>query len=227
MGSWSSGRWHDHRRRWRVEECRRLALADVRKHCGPPDKAWSSALGWNSSHTGRQTASIGLTCKLLTDCQSLLRLLYRERYGDNPWQDVDDPIDLVAEPAGFGGRRWWMVCPDCERRVAALYLPPSGGRYRCRTCHGLTYASTQEHDARVSWYLNHEEAMLPALMAPLRTGMFTAAYKAELILEERYKREFAKRYEQERRARRAKRRKRQRKVAAARQEDEGHGQHRV
>lgn len=69
--------------------------------------------------------------------------------------------------------------------------------------------------------------MPPAMMAPLRTGMFIAAYKAELILQERYEREAVKRYEQERRARRAKRRKRQRKAAAVRQEDEGHGQHGV
>lgn len=226
MGSWSSGRWHDHRRRWRVEECRKLALADVRRYCGLPDKAWSSSMGWYDSSDGRQTASVGLRCELFTDGQSELTLIYRERRAD-AWHDVDDPIDLVTEPAGFSGRRWWMVCPDCDRRVAALYLPPTGGRFRCRTCHGLTYASTQEHDPRVSWYLNHEEAMLPALMAPCRTGMFVAAYKAELILQERYEREATKRYEQERRARRAKRRKRKGKRGAARQEGEGHGQHGV
>jgi len=226
MGSWSSGRWHDHRRRWRVEECRRLALADVRKHCGPPDKAWSSSMGWYDSSSGNQTASLGLRCELFTDCQSELRLIYRERRADK-WHDVDDPVDLVSEPGGFGGRRWWMVCPDCDRRVAALYLPPTGGRFRCRTCHGLTYASTQEHDPRVSWYLNHEEAIAPALQAFGRIGTFGPAYRAMEIIRERDDLQFAKWREQTRKERRAKRRKRQRKAAAARQEGGRHGRHGV
>jgi hypothetical protein len=38
-----------------------------------------------------------------------------------------------------GGRRHWIQCPGCIRRIAILYL--RDGRFRCRTCHGLLYPS--------------------------------------------------------------------------------------
>lgn len=47
--------------------------------------------------------------------------------------------ELVARPGTLGGRRWFAICPRCERRT--LYLFQRGERLACRTCHGLAYAS--------------------------------------------------------------------------------------
>jgi hypothetical protein len=82
--------------------------------------------------------------------------------GDTP---VDYRVQLETTPLHFGGERWWFRCPDagCGRRVRKLYLAPGGTYFACRYCYHLTYDSAQSHDARVDFFLNHPEAVLPAL----------------------------------------------------------------
>lgn len=48
--------------------------------------------------------------------------------------------DPVPQP--FGGKRWWFLCPSCGSRRGTLYH--SGGRWACRTCLHLGYASQRE-----------------------------------------------------------------------------------
>ncbi len=50
---------------------------------------------------------------------------------------------FVYTPTQFGGRRQWLSCLGCRRRVRVLY----GGkknRFRCRKCYGLVYRSTRQ-----------------------------------------------------------------------------------
>jgi hypothetical protein len=47
---------------------------------------------------------------------------------------------IVTTVPNYGGRRYWFLCPHCGRRVRYLY---SGRLFLCRTCHNLTYATTQ------------------------------------------------------------------------------------
>jgi hypothetical protein len=54
------------------------------------------------------------------------------------------PIHLQSTKTNFGGRRWWFCCPECNRRVGQLHLPIGAHNFACRTCHLLTYRSTQE-----------------------------------------------------------------------------------
>lgn len=66
---------------------------------------------------------------------------------------ADYRVALVTTPCHLGGRRWWFLCPllrrgrACERRARKLYL--AGRYFGCRTCHDLTYTSTQQSDSRV------------------------------------------------------------------------------
>ena len=50
-------------------------------------------------------------------------------------------IDIVRTPCRFGGYRLWFRCV-CRRRVSAMYSP-NGGRWGCRHCYRLTYATRQ------------------------------------------------------------------------------------
>jgi hypothetical protein len=50
-------------------------------------------------------------------------------------------IDIVRTPCRFGGHRLWLRC-FCGRFVSALYSP-NGGRWGCRHCYRLTYATRQ------------------------------------------------------------------------------------
>lgn len=53
----------------------------------------------------------------------------------------DQHVAIVHVPCPFGGVRHYFVC-DCGRRVMRLHAP-DGERWRCRHCHGLTYATRQ------------------------------------------------------------------------------------
>lgn len=48
-------------------------------------------------------------------------------------------LPLAWTDCNYGGRRPWWRCPSCGRRCAVLLR--RGGRYACRSCHGLSYRS--------------------------------------------------------------------------------------
>jgi hypothetical protein len=57
-------------------------------------------------------------------------------------QKVSQRVRLDRTPCQFGGLRSWFACPCCGRRVAVLYL--RFGRFACRTCQQVAYASQSE-----------------------------------------------------------------------------------
>ena len=50
-------------------------------------------------------------------------------------------IELSETHCHYGGKRKWLLCPSCRRRVVALY---GYGYIRCRHCLQLTYFSQNE-----------------------------------------------------------------------------------
>ncbi len=50
-------------------------------------------------------------------------------------------VGLATTHHRWGGRRRWLVCPQCGVRCAVLYLR---GAPACRRCHHLTYASQMQ-----------------------------------------------------------------------------------
>lgn len=62
-----------------------------------------------------------------------------DRYADDKFQDVG----LTYTNCCFGGVRWWMLCPYCQKRIGKIYL--LRGYYACRHCHRLTYKSRMEN----------------------------------------------------------------------------------
>lgn len=96
----------------------------------------SGSLSWSCN--GHSTGSIGFRI-----ADNLLILSYRHRrHRDAEWEPVEQRIAIDHTPCQFGDFRPWWRCPRCGQRVAVLY--GAGKYYRCRTCHGLTYASQQE-----------------------------------------------------------------------------------
>jgi hypothetical protein len=60
---------------------------------------------------------------------------------------VQQVLELTTTACNFGGERYWLLCPHCRRRCAALYLPPRASRLACRYCYDLSYRSQQERPA--------------------------------------------------------------------------------
>ena len=48
-------------------------------------------------------------------------------------------IPLSWSPSGFGGRRVWLGCPQCDGRSRRLYVGAQG--FACRPCLNLGYAT--------------------------------------------------------------------------------------
>jgi len=57
----------------------------------------------------------------------------------------DFSVDLTSSKRHFGGRRYYFVCPNCERRSQILYCPLDTDSFWCRICHNLTYEIQQRH----------------------------------------------------------------------------------
>jgi len=64
-------------------------------------------------------------------------------------------VEIVTTNCHFGGHRFWFLCPltkngvPCKRRVRVLYWHSDAPFFGCRSCHDLTYESSQTHDKRV------------------------------------------------------------------------------
>ncbi len=49
------------------------------------------------------------------------------------------PVGLAASRTGFGGIRYWFVCPICGKRAGVLFVHPASHTVGCRKCLGLEY----------------------------------------------------------------------------------------
>lgn len=139
MGGTGSGNWY----RWQgrkatVEESLVVSMSELSKqlYAGA-----SGTLTW-----GRRKKRSICYSVMLSNNMPMLMLDYRLRNS----QDVRIPVRLETTPTRFGGKRWWFICPlmvsgvACNRRAGKLYLPPGSRYFGCRTCHDLTYRSSQE-----------------------------------------------------------------------------------
>jgi hypothetical protein len=68
-------------------------------------------------------------------------------------------LDFTYTTPYWGGMRYWLVCPDCKRRVGKLYRPNFERMFRCRSCYGLAYTSSQKHNHRVNLLIKKLKGM--------------------------------------------------------------------
>ncbi|MGE0432804.1 MAG: hypothetical protein AB7K09_16145 [Planctomycetota bacterium] len=143
MGGYGSSRWSSsHRRKYTVEESLPLDVWRLGRDglIGGPSRhgtlVWSIASG---PRKGEQTATVGYQWHRHPDGNGgTLQLDYNAN-----GMPVDDALVIVASE-GNAGRQWFCLCPDCDRRVRKLFMPPGETHFHCRTCGGLTYRSSQE-----------------------------------------------------------------------------------
>ena len=65
----------------------------------------------------------------------------KKHYIESIELDNGQKIDLVTSRNGFGGVRYWFVCPECRSRVGVLYSGPNG--MKCRKCVGYRYRGSR------------------------------------------------------------------------------------
>jgi hypothetical protein len=94
----------------------------------------------------RQTSELSVISINVEVRADLVILRYQTRRpGDSSRQrfDIQVRAGLGFSPCNYTGRRPWFICPmpECERRVALLYL--HGMNFMCRDCAGLSYGCRQ------------------------------------------------------------------------------------
>jgi hypothetical protein len=121
----------------KAEHCLRLDVRQIARRdlLRPCSYSWH----WTNSYTGEETGAISITASA-----SSLALSYSAS-----GQPVSERVSITRTPCQFGGNRPWFQCPRCQGRVAVLYL--RGGRFVCRACARVTYASQCEDVVGRSW----------------------------------------------------------------------------
>jgi hypothetical protein len=135
MGGYGSGGWN-RSGRGTVEEHRSLTIGRLRQ-AGALEPGWYGGLQWTVD--GERVADIRLV-----GGHDVIRLSYRARAREGPWQEVDESVRILWRPCRFGGERPFFSCPGCARPV--LKVTGAGVRFRCRRCCRLGYASSRERE---------------------------------------------------------------------------------
>jgi hypothetical protein len=136
VGGFGSGRYLRHGSRSKHlladQEVLRLDIREIYKD-GLLDGDARATITW--FRHGRSVASIGTYSN---PCDFALRLDYD--YGSPP-MPVRERVGLTFTPCHYGGDRPWFLCPACGRRCAVLW---GRGRFLCRRCQRVAYASQNE-----------------------------------------------------------------------------------
>ncbi len=172
MGSRGCTRSREHRRRPLVEEAFRLDFLDpkwkdvLRLHRASGTLEWRHRGGvaperWADFHLN----------PIQTDGSRLLVV----DFSRDP-TEAKERLILERVRVGFS-QRWYARCPvNCGRRVRTLFLLPRSDRLGCRTCLGLVYRSSREHDRRVDMARLSPSTFLEARahLRGLRSAIVTA-----------------------------------------------------
>ena len=134
MGGYGSTRWGSTPTKQYTGACLRLPVSALRPYLTDDPRR---LMEWRWTREDG-TSTIGAE----TDRESVT-LLYSVQRGDAEPRRVRDAVPVAWTRCTYGGERAWWRCPGCDRRVAALYLPPGRERFRCRHCHQLAYGSQQ------------------------------------------------------------------------------------
>jgi hypothetical protein len=134
MGGRGSGRKYMGTTQTTTEDIRRLDLRYLKRH-DLLRPGHVGTLSWTQG--GNESGSIDFQVM-----STHLLLSYRYRSYGGVWEDVEERIELVWTLCHYGGRRPWLRCPQCVRRIAVLY--GYGRLFLCRHCYDLPYASQLE-----------------------------------------------------------------------------------
>lgn len=99
---------------------------------------------WSWQRGGEPAGSIGV----VVDSGQSLTLRYATT-ASGARRYVVQRVELLATGCHLGGARHWFACPCCGRRVALLYL--RWGRFACRHCQRVAYASQSEDELGRLW----------------------------------------------------------------------------
>ena len=134
----------------KAEHCRRI---DVRRwqREGVLQEGRAGTWQWSDPETGEVRAAIGYRAN-----GGSVTLNYS--INDSP---RTQRVWLTETPCNYGGTRQWFTCPVRGERVAVLFL--RAGRFACRQCQRIAYASQSEDPMGRAW---RKQAKIEAKLGP-------------------------------------------------------------
>ena len=132
MGGFGSTRWGTTVTRMSTEGLLRLDARALAR-AGGLLPGGSGTVTWGEGAT--------VTTEVGVDTPDVMAVRYGVRIGDGPVVSFREQVPLLRTRCTLGGTRHWFGCPGCGTRCAVLYA--FLGRFRCRSCHHLAYASTR------------------------------------------------------------------------------------
>ncbi len=152
MGGSGSSRWKDHQKAPVIEDCHQLDVAAIETVLRRGQI--TGVLRW-AAPRGEVAAEFSFS--LGPVLENGTRHLVIDPGGNGRRQQI-----LLERVSQGWSSRWLFHCPaDCGRRARKLFTLPRWKVFSCRKCAGLSYRSSQQHDARID----------QALRDPLRFQM--------------------------------------------------------
>jgi hypothetical protein len=176
MGGKNSTRWRNHQKAILVKEAMKIDMRDPQWKALLARERAEGTLQWSDPRTGNPVWANFILAPLNPDGARNL-ILHRAE------DEFEQLVSLALRPAGFS-RQWFAGCRGCDSWVKTLYAISQHDRFKCRICSNLTYASVQQHDARLDFARRDLQGFLVSrARAPqtLRSRFVTAsiAYEAQ------------------------------------------------
>lgn len=128
----------------RVEDGLTIALGPLLRGCARYGTTGRGVLSW--FRNDEQCASVDFSLDITDPDKAHLALTFSCRQSDGSIEQVQQRIRLVFTTPNYGSRRWWMICPRSDRRVAKLHLPPGEDAFASRQEWRLCYRSQRAAD---------------------------------------------------------------------------------
>lgn len=142
MGGFLSSRWGAHGRRLTVEEA---YLSLQAKDLAALAVGWCGRIDWTGPERARG-ASVRFAIAQGDGHDRRVQLSWDPPDAGQPPGQRHASLGLQPRNLTYG-TAWWLRCPTCDYRRAALYLATPAAVWQCRVCAGLAY-----HSQRLSLY---------------------------------------------------------------------------
>jgi hypothetical protein len=124
-----------------TDQCLRLSLTDLRREGLLKRNVWARCeRHWTRSSDNRIVAAVAIIADI--DCRQPGLSITIKGYAFG--RQIDQVLEVVAQPQPLGGERFYAICPLTGQRCTVLILPPGGTLFASVRGWGVPYASTRE-----------------------------------------------------------------------------------
>jgi hypothetical protein len=138
-----------------TDQCLRLSLTELRKDGALKRHLWARReQNWVDTRTKREVGAVTIVADI--DCrQPKISITIK---GHAFGQQIDQVLEVVAQPQPLGGERFYALCPLTGQRSTVLYLPLGESVFASVRGWGVPYSSTREREvARAYRRLRRDE----------------------------------------------------------------------